>query len=60
MKSVVFPAPFGPIRPVIVPSLTARVQSFTARRPPKLFRTSLTTSIKVPSDEEERPMISII
>ena len=47
LKRVVFPAPFGPIKPVIVPSLTSRVQSFTALTPPKLFFIFFILSIRV-------------
>ena len=36
-KTVVFPAPFGPINPNISPCSTDRVKSFTAIKPPKLF-----------------------
>src|SRR3972149_2398673 len=43
LNSVDLPAPFGPIRPVIVLGLTASVQPSTARMPPKLFATSRTS-----------------
>src|SRR5688572_946328 len=36
LKSVVLPAPLGPIRPVIVPLRTSSEQPSTAFRPPKL------------------------
>src|SRR4029077_9159008 len=35
LKAVVLPEPFGPIRAVIVPSSTEKVQSSTAVTPPK-------------------------
>src|ERR1051325_3154885 len=35
LKSVVLPAPFGPMRPVIVPGCTEKRASFTAVMPPK-------------------------
>src|SRR5688500_6594948 len=37
LKSVVLPAPFGPMRPVIVPSRTASEHRSTARTPPNDF-----------------------
>ena len=38
LNTVVFPDPFGPIRPVIVPSPTENVVPLTARTPPNRFR----------------------
>src|ERR1700761_8424095 len=35
LKTVVFPAPFGPINAVMVPSATSKLRSSMARRPPK-------------------------
>src|SRR6516164_3588231 len=35
LKSVVFPAPLGPIRPVTRPGSTSMLASDSARRPPK-------------------------
>src|SRR5690625_3701490 len=35
LKTVVFPAPFGPMRPVIRPSSSEKEQLLTACRPPK-------------------------
>ena len=37
LKRVVMPAPFGPIRPVIVPFLIVKDTSSTARLPPKVL-----------------------
>ena len=37
LNKVVFPEPFGPIIPVIVPRFTLREQSETAAKPPKCF-----------------------
>src|SRR4029453_10006251 len=37
LRRVDFPAPFGPINPVIVPRLTLNEQSSTARLPPNAF-----------------------
>src|SRR3954469_17412799 len=42
---VVLPAPFGPIRPVIAPSSTARLTSLTAMWPPKRTDTSWVSRI---------------
>jgi len=44
LKSVVLPAPFGPIRPVILPFSKERVTPSTARKPPK-WRWRLSTRI---------------
>ena len=48
LNKVVFPAPFGPIRPVIDPSSTFREQPATAVRPPKLFSNFWTSSMYTP------------
>src|ERR1700736_2319786 len=37
LKILVLPAPFGPMRPVIMPALTARVTLLTAVAPPYLI-----------------------
>jgi len=37
LKHVVFPAPFGPINPVIEPRGTSNVAPSTARFPPNCF-----------------------
>src|SRR3989442_6674107 len=50
---VVFPAPFGPIRAKISPSSMAKSTSDTARRPPKYFVTSCTSS----SGMSDRPVL---
>src|SRR6266446_7283379 len=44
LKSVVLPAPFGPMRPVIEPSATARVQPARASTPPKRLVMPVTVS----------------
>ena len=44
LNSVVLPAPFGPMRPVMVPLRTCSEHSLTARRPSKLFVTACTSS----------------
>ena len=41
-KSVVFPAPLGPMRPVMLPSPTSRLTPSRAWRPPKRFLTPRT------------------
>src|SRR5437868_9966875 len=49
LKKVDLPAPFGPIRPMISPSLIARSAPATARRLPKVFETfSALSSITLP------------
>ena len=40
LNSVVLPAPFGPMRAVMLPSLTSMETSLTAFRPPKWTDTS--------------------
>src|SRR5438105_8642714 len=47
-KSVVLPAPLGPIRPAIEPSATSRLAPSTARRPPKIFDSARTSSMPPP------------
>ncbi len=42
-KSVVFPAPLGPITPTISPSSTSKLMSRTAERPPNRFETPRTS-----------------
>src|SRR4051794_11193635 len=44
LKAVVLPAPFGPMRPTISNSLTVRVRSCRACRPPKRIDRSETSS----------------
>src|SRR5439155_10444336 len=44
LKSVVLPAPFGPMRAVITPRWTSRYSTSTAARPPKSRRTRSTVS----------------
>ena len=44
LKVVVLPAPFGPIRPTIVPSPTSNDTPATARKPRNAFETSRTSS----------------
>jgi hypothetical protein len=43
LNSVVLPAPFGPIRPVIDPSSILIEASSTARTPPNCLETDLTS-----------------
>lgn len=45
LKSVVFPAPFGPMRPVIAPLAMMQETSVTALTPSKCLDTPLTSSI---------------
>src|ERR1041384_6586533 len=51
LKTVVFPAPFGPMRAVMVGRSTANPPPPTARRPRNVLLTSSTTS----SDTSELP-----
>src|SRR5262252_3782991 len=44
LKLVVLPAPFGPIRAIVSPSLTAKFKSWTARSPPNRLLRLRTTS----------------
>src|SRR5688500_2258371 len=44
LKAVVLPAPFGPISPTISYSLTSRLKSWSACRPPKRIDRSRTSS----------------
>src|SRR5918995_3677440 len=44
LKTVLFPAPFGPIRQRSSPRSTVRLRSETARSPPKRFETLLRAS----------------
>src|SRR5437667_552336 len=44
LKTVVFPAPLGPMRPTISPSATVRSSPSTARRPPKRLESPRTSS----------------
>src|SRR3974377_42636 len=39
LKTVVFPAPFGPMRPVMRPAATSQAHSSTACMPPKALDT---------------------
>src|SRR5256885_12499763 len=47
LNAVVLPAPFGPIRPTISHSLTARFSPSTAVRPPNRIVMSLTSSTDI-------------
>ena len=47
LKTVVLPAPFGPIRPVTVPRATRKETPSTARWPPKRLLTAWSSSIVV-------------
>src|ERR1700734_3648103 len=49
LKMLVFPAPFGPTRPVIMPALTARVTLSTASAPPYLMVRLSTDRLVEPS-----------
>src|SRR3989304_7118513 len=49
LKRVVLPAPLGPMRPVMLPLATLRLQPSTARTPPNDLVTLSTTRIGVAS-----------
>ncbi len=51
LKSVVLPAPFGPMIPWIAPALTTRLASSTALSPPKacVTRSSVSTGLASPA-----------
>jgi hypothetical protein len=55
LKSVVLPAPFGPMRPVIVPAAIRSDTPSTAFMAPKLFVTSRTASTTGFSDRPSWP-----
>src|SRR5436305_11021905 len=50
LKKVDFPAPFGPIRPMISPSSMERSAPATARRLPKVFETFSALSSMAPPE----------
>src|SRR5687768_9843326 len=52
LKSVVLPAPFGPMRPVMVPSRTASEHRSTARTPPNDFVRSSAARSRSGNDDE--------
>jgi len=47
LKSVVFPAPFGPMRPSISPRLSPHEKSARAWMPSKFFESPLTSSRRI-------------
>src|SRR5689334_17087137 len=49
-KSVVFPAPFGPMMPKTSPSFTSKSTADSASRPPKRFESCRTSSMDEPPD----------
>src|SRR5262245_4282171 len=55
LKSVVFPAPLGPMMALIDPAGTVKLTPPTAWKPSKLFRRSRTSSIGAPSARDEVP-----
>src|SRR5712692_2259566 len=55
-KTVVFPAPLGPIRPTISPSPTLNERPFTAWRPPKCLSRPATSSMQSGLRSPERPL----
>ena len=54
LKVVLFPEPFGPMRPRISPSSTAKDTSLTAKKPPNFFVRPETRSIAIAA----RPRLS--
>src|SRR6201987_2019638 len=55
LKKVDLPAPFGPISPMMSPSLTARSAPATARNSPKFFDTLAASKSLSPSGMEPFP-----
>ena len=57
LNVVVLPAPFGPMRPVMVPAVISNVQSRTACRPPKcMFRLSTLSKTVPPVRHPRQPV----
>src|SRR5690242_3508874 len=56
LKSVVLPAPFGPMRPAISPSLRSKETSATATAPPKAFLSARISSMS-PSTQRTAAVI---
>src|SRR5690625_1990799 len=57
LKTVVLPAPFGPIRPVILPACSEKEQSLTACSPPKdLDRLSTRIKQRLPRSAVAEPL----
>src|SRR5205085_7398094 len=56
-KSVVLPAPLGPIKPEICPSATLKLTSFKAATPPKYFVSRFTSRMFniSPEDPSQQP-----
>jgi len=52
-KSVVFPAPFGPMRPTISFSRTSRETESSACKPPKASETSFVSRMTGPSERAD-------
>src|SRR6516164_1402362 len=57
LKTVVFPAPFGPMRPAISPGFTDRSTCERAVTPPKVMMTSRNSSSA--PDSSSRPVASV-
>ena len=51
LKTVLLPAPFGPIRPWTVPALTSIERSATAAKPPNCRETARSSSSNVDADD---------
>ena len=60
LNSVVFPDPFGPIIPVIVPLLMVNEQSDTAASPPKYFEIFSIFRIFKSDDLENYILLSLL
>ena len=52
LNTVVFPAPFGPIKPVIVPVSTPKLHASTARNPPNRLHNPSIVSNVLPDQEK--------
>ena len=55
LKIVVLPAPFGPTRQVMRPCSTVKLQSCSARRPPKLTSSPVALEVVAHSFSPARP-----
>src|SRR3954471_4556063 len=60
LKAVVLPAPFGPIRPTISNSLTSRLTSCSACRPPKRIDRSRTSSTDMGALHRSRSAVRVV
>src|SRR3954462_1525927 len=60
LNAVVLPAPLGPIRPTISNSLTSRLTSCSACRPPKRIDRPRTSSTDMGALHRRRPAVPVV